>query len=87
MSYYFIIKEAVYNHGVFGPYESLDKAKSSFDDAYKKAAVDFSNGDFDGHHNYYIVKGLPKFTGEDADYNVALSCPYEPYEKCRDWKW
>lgn len=66
MSYY-IIKHAVYIHGVYGPYSSENAALKAFHKAYEATdtnVLPYYN-DFDGHHDYTLVKGFPKKVGEN----------------------
>ena len=73
---WFIIKEAVYMHGVYGPYDTRQDALGAFfavyDDMKSKAVVEYEDdgyfhNQFDGHHDYYITDKLPAFDGESWD--------------------
>ena len=63
---FYITKKAVYLHGVYGPYKTRDEAVTAFESAYdavrKKADRGYWN-EFDGHHEYRLIEGLPVFDG------------------------
>ena len=61
---YYIVKQAIYTHGVYGPYPSRRAAIAAFKKAYKNDTSDSFHGDFDGHHDYLIIKGLNEPIGK-----------------------
>ena len=61
---FYIIKEAMYLHGVYGPYKSRKAAHTAFKEAYDKEGGKNWHNDFDGHHNYFIMKNLSLSVGE-----------------------
>jgi hypothetical protein len=60
---FYIIKSAVYLHGFYGPYDSREDALAAFDKAYEA----HTGRDFDGHHDYCIVRGLTAKIGFEPD--------------------
>lgn len=67
---FFIIKKAIYLHGVYGPYKTIRKAEKAFQSAYDNAKAAPGScwmGDFDGHHEYRIVCGLEDFKGQRSN--------------------
>lgn len=76
MSDYYIVKSAVYIHGIYGPYSSRQEALGAFKAAYDGTTNSFHNN-FDGHHEYYLQQGLNEQVGENLNIDNDL-IPYEP---------
>jgi hypothetical protein len=63
---FYIVKSAVYVHGVYGPYKTRKAARVAFAVAYRNTAKSYHNN-FDGHHDYHIIRGLPVDVGATLD--------------------
>lgn len=61
---FYIIKQGVYIHAVFGPYRTRAGALREFQQAYDAAKKKGRGWDFDGHHDYLLVDSLPKMGGD-----------------------
>lgn len=62
---FYIIKEAVYLHGVYGPYDTRESAIAWFNNAYAQSPKNTYCNSFDGHHEYRLIEGLSFDIGAD----------------------
>lgn len=76
---FYIVKKAIYLHGVYGPYDTLEQAVAAFHGAYTAYSTDNWCNDFDGHHDYFIVQGLEEQIGRSWElHNRVAKIHYLP---------